>query len=104
MSRYLYVTKIEVVSEQFVLTEDNCSAVVDRDTVIAEADDGYYVYCPPFARNASAPWPAPQYGKIQLFRDYWRFLCEKNLVDHKLSLRDKAYCLAPKKVVADVSK
>lgn len=110
MSRYLYATKIEVVTKDFIHNNTYLDGAIHEPlkvvagTVIAEAEDGFYVYTPPFAKPLtdmvnSKCWPKPENGTIQLARDYWRYLSEKDLPKEQVSPAVLVIMLAPKTTV-----
>ncbi len=108
MSRYLYATKIEVVPTNFTYEREGefpASYTVPAYTTIATAEDGFYLYSPPFDHDIETlfdpeRWPQPRNKKIQLFRDYWSFGYEHGPANENTrSPKDLAHILSPKKTV-----
>ena len=49
-------------------------------TVMSKIDSEWYLYImnPIFHDDRPKSWPSRKQGKIQLFRDYWKFFCDES--------------------------
>lgn len=101
--RQFQAYEIRIITEDYTYTS-HASHTVEKNTVIAVAEDGWYIYTPPFRVDPkfdadSDNWPPKRNGKIELFRDYWRYLLDPSKSEKESSPHNNAYRKAPYKVI-----